>query len=252
MVIAFIGSITLVGVPFFGSHILLGILLIIAMAVFFYYRKGKISPRWLNTVLLMIAVLSIGYSSYAVIVIRSTGNPTMDQNNPDNVFSLKYYLNREQYGDTPLLYGSTYNAPVKLRVEGNMCVPEQKTGAPTYTPKPKTSAADKDEYIITGYKTDYVMDERFDMFFPRMYSTTPQHIEAYKQWGKIEGEKIDYDYCGQQKSDIKPTFIENMRFFFDYQVNFMYLRYFMWNFSGRQNDIQGYGEIDREIGRAHV
>ena len=245
MVIAFIGSITLVGVPFFGSHIILGILLIIGMGVFFYYRKGKISPRWLNTVLLMIAVLSIGYSSYAVIVIRSTGNPTMDQNNPDNVFSLKYYLNREQYGDTPLLYGSTYNAPVKLRVEGNMCVPEQKIGAPTYTPKPKTSTADKDEYIITGYKTDYVMDERFDMFFPRMYSTTPQHIEAYKQWGKIEGEKVDYDYCGQQKSDIKPTFIENMRFFFDYQVNFMYLRYFMWNFSGRQNDIQGYGEIDR-------
>ncbi len=245
MVIAFVIAITLVGVPFFGSHIVLGVIIIAAMAIFFYYRKNNVNARWLNTVLLMITVLSIGYSSYAIIVIRSSSNPTMDQNNPDNVFSLKYYLNRDQYGDTPLLYGSTYNAPVKLKVDGNMCIPEQKIGAPTYTPKPKTSAADKDEYIITGYKTDYVMDERFDMLFPRMYSTTPQHIEAYKIWGKIEGEKVDYDYCGQQKSEIKPTFLENMRFFFDYQINFMYFRYFMWNFSGRQNDIQGYGEIDR-------
>ncbi|MEI6752959.1 MAG: DUF2723 domain-containing protein [Paludibacter sp.] len=244
MAIAFIGSVSLVGVPFFGSHIILGIIIIAAMSAFFYYRKKNVKARWLNTILLMIAMVSIGYSSYAVIVIRSTSNPTMDQNNPDNVFSLKYYLNREQYGDTPLLYGAVYSAPVKLRVEGNMCVPEEKIGEATYTKKPKTSDIDKDEYIITGYKKDYVMDDRFMMVFPRMYSTTPQHIEAYKQWAKIEGEKIDYDYCGQQKTDVRPTFIENMRFFFTYQVGFMYWRYFMWNFSGRQNDIQGYGEID--------
>jgi hypothetical protein len=78
-----------------------------------------------------------------------------------------------------------------------------------------------------------------------MYDDKPQSIEAYKAWGKITGETVNYDYCGQQKSDIKPTFIENMRFFFNYQINFMYWRYFMWNFSGRQNDMQGYGEIDR-------
>jgi len=199
----------------------------------------------LNTVLLMITVVLIGYSSYAVIVIRSTGNPTMDQNNPDNVFSLKYYLNREQYGDRPLIYGACYSAPVKLKIDGNSCTPVQTQGDATYTQQPKLTANDKDKYIITGYKTDYVMDERFDMVFPRMYSTVPNHIDAYKVWGKISGETVNYEYCGQQKSDIKPTFIENMRFFFDYQVNFMYWRYFMWNFSGRQNDIQGYGEIDR-------
>ena len=244
-VIPFVVSISLVGVPFFGSHIILGIVIIIALCAFFYLKKELVNSRWLNTILLMITVISIGYSSYAVIVIRSTSNPTMDQNNPDNVFSLKYYLNREQYGDTPLLYGATYNAPVKLRIEGNMCVPEQTIGAPTYTKKPKTSSSDKDEYIVTGHKTDYVMDDRFMMFFPRMYSTSSQHIDAYKSWGGIEGEKIDFDYCGQQRSEIKPTFIENMRFFFSYQVNFMYWRYFMWNFSGRQNDIQGYGELDR-------
>src|ERR1035437_2311159 len=123
-------------------------------------------------------------------------------------------------------------------------MPEQTQGDPTYAQKIKNSPSDKDEYFISGYKTDYVMDDRFNMVFPRMYDTKPQSIEAYKQWANITGETINYDYCGQQKSDIKPTFIENMRFFFDYQVNFMYWRYFMWNFSGRQNDIQGNGEID--------
>jgi len=88
-------------------------------------------------------------------------------------FALKYYLNREQYGQTPLLYGKTFNSPVKLKVEGNMCSPEQTKGEPTYSPKPKTSVSDKDEYIITGYKTDYVMDERFNMLFPRMYDDKP-------------------------------------------------------------------------------
>ncbi|MDR3652043.1 MAG: DUF2723 domain-containing protein [Paludibacter sp.] len=242
--ISFVLAISMEGLPFFSENIILGILIIAGLAAFFYFKKGKINPRWINTSLLMILMILIGFSSYAVIVIRSNANPTMDQNNPDNVFSLKYYLDREQYGSTPLLYGAVYDAPVKLKVEGNMCVPEQKKGDPTYVQKYKKSANDKDEYIISGYQTDYVMDDRFNMFFPRMYSTTPSHIEAYKAWGKITGETINYDYCGQQRSDVKPTFFENMRFFLDYQINFMYLRYFMWNFSGRQNDMQGYGEID--------
>jgi len=245
LAISFVLAITIVGIPFFGDHVIVGLIIIVGMSLFFYFRKEKVDARWVNTALIMVTMILVGYSSYAVIVIRSAANPPMDQNNPDNVFSLKYYLNREQYGDRPLLFGSSYNAPVKLNVEGNMCVPVQKQGAASYAPKPKTSPTDKDEYIITGYKTDYVMDERFDMFFPRMYSTTPSHIEAYKTWGNIKGETVNYEYCGQQKSDIKPTFGENLRFFFDYQVNFMYWRYFMWNFSGRQNDMQGYGEIDR-------
>ena len=245
MVISFGLAIAFVGIPFFGEHIILGIILIAGLGAFFYFKKQLVNARWINTVLLMITVLLIGYSSYSVVVIRSSAKPTMDQNSPDNVFSLKYYFNREQYGDRPLLYGPVYSAPVKLRVDGNMCVPEQTQGEAQYAKKPKTSLTDKDEYMITGYKTDYVMDERFNMLFPRMYSTTPNHIEAYKQWGHITGETINYDYCGQQKSDVKPTFGENIRFFIDYQLNFMYWRYFMWNFVGRQNDMQGYGEIDR-------
>lgn len=245
LAISSILAITITGIAFLGDHIIIGILLIAAMSAFFYYKKEFISIRWINTALLMITVLLIGYSSYSVIVIRSAAKPTMDQNAPDNVFALKYYLNREQYGDRPLMYGPVYNAPVKLNIEGNMCVPVQKQGSPSYSPKAKSSPSEKDEYVVTGYKTEYVMDEKFNMLFPRMYSTSPQHIEAYKTWGNIKGEPITFDYCGQQRTEVKPTFGENLRFFFDYQVNFMYWRYFMWNFSGRQNDIQGYGEIDR-------
>lgn len=244
MAISFIVAFTLVGIPFFGSHILLGLIIVAGMTYFFFAKREKINARWLNTALAMITVILIGYSTYTVIVIRSAANPPMDQNSPDNVFALKYYLNREQYGDRPLLYGSVYNAPVKLRVEGNMCVPEEIKGEAQYAPKPKTSANDKDEYFVTGYKMDYKMDERFDMLFPRMYSSTPSHVEAYKTWGNIKGTSITYDYCGQQKTEVKPTFGENIQFFLDYQVRFMYLRYFMWNFSGRQNDIQGNGEIE--------
>ena len=244
MAISFIVAFTLVGIPFFGSHIVLGLIIVAGMSYFFFAKREKINARWLNTALAMITVILIGYSTYTVIVIRSAANPPMDQNSPDNVFALKYYLNREQYGDRPLFYGSVYNAPVKLRVEGNMCVPEEIKGDAQYAPKPKTAASDKDEYFVTGYKMDYKMDERFDMLFPRMYSSTPSHVEAYKTWGNIKGTSITYDYCGQQKTEVKPTFGENIQFFLDYQVRFMYLRYFMWNFSGRQNDIQGNGEIE--------
>ena len=244
MAISFIVAFTLVGIPFFGSHIVLGLIIVAGMSYFFFAKREKINARWLNTALAMITVILIGYSTYTVIVIRSAANPPMDQNSPDNVFALKYYLNREQYGDRPLFYGSVYNAPVKLRVEGNMCVPEEIKGDAQYAPKPKTAASDKDEYFVTGYKMDYKMDERFDMLFPRMYSSTPSHVEAYKTWGNIKGTSITYDYCGQQKTEVKPTFGENIQFFLDYQVRFMYFRYFMWNFSGRQNDIQGNGEIE--------
>ena len=243
MIIAYVLSVTLAGIPFLGGSIVLGILIILAMIWFFFGRKKKVEARWLNTSILMVAVMLIGYSSYAVIVIRSSAQPTMDQNSPDNVFSLKYYLNREQYGDRPLLYGGVYSAPPKLKVEGNSCTYDaDKT--PMYAPKPKKDASEKDEYIIAGYKYDAKKDEKFMMFFPRMYSSQSSHINAYKMWGNVTGKKVSYDFCGEQRSEIKPTFGENLRFFFDYQVNFMYWRYFMWNFSGRQNDMQGYGEIE--------
>lgn len=244
MAISYVLAVTLVGIPFFGRHIVSGIVIIAVLAAFFYFKRNTISSRWLNTSIVMITLILIGYSTYAVIVIRSAANPPMDQNSPDNVFALKYYLNREQYGDRPLFYGAVYNAPVELRIEGNMCIPVEEKGDPQYVPQPKTSEGEKDRYKMIGYKTSYKMDSRFKMLFPRMYSTTPSHIEAYKSWADIKGKPITFDYCGQQRTEIKPTFAENLRFFFSYQLNFMYWRYFLWNFSGRQNDIQSAGEID--------
>ncbi len=208
--------------------------------------KGEKSQlwRWLHTAAVMVAVILVGYSSYAALVIRSNADTPMDQNSPDNVFSLKYYLNREQYGDRPLFYGQTYNAPVELRIEGNMCVPVEKKGHAQYAPAPKKEG-EKDHYVITGYKSSYQYMPQFCMLFPRMYSSQGSHVGAYKEWANIKGRRVRYDYCGQQKTDYCPTFGENLRFFFRYQVNFMYWRYFMWNFVGRQNDLQSYGDITK-------
>ncbi|MBQ1858628.1 MAG: DUF2723 domain-containing protein [Paludibacteraceae bacterium] len=200
--------------------------------------------RWLNTGTLMLAVILIGYSSYAALVIRSAADTPMDQNSPDNVFSLKYYLNREQYGDRPLLYGQTYNAPVELRIEGNMCIPVEKVGHAQYAPAPKVEG-EPDRYVVTGHKTSYKYMSDFCMLFPRMYSSNGSHVQAYKDWAEVKGRRVKYDYCGQRRVEQCPTFVENMRFFFRYQVNFMYWRYFMWNFSGRQNDLQSYGDITK-------
>ncbi|MCQ2311416.1 MAG: DUF2723 domain-containing protein [Paludibacteraceae bacterium] len=200
--------------------------------------------RWIHNGLLMVAVILIGYFSYAVTVIRSNADTPMDQNSPDNVFALKSYLNREQYGDCPLLYGQVYNAPVKLEVRGNMCIPVEKQGHAQYAPAPKKEG-EKDHYALTGYKTSYEYLDEFKMLFPRMWSPQGSHVSAYKQWADVKGRRVRYDYCGQKKTDYCPTFGENLRFFFRYQLNFMYWRYFMWNFSGRQNDILSYGDITK-------
>jgi len=180
-----------------------------------------------NTILLAFTVLVIGYSSYALIIIRSHANPPMDQNNPDNVFSLLSYLNREQYGSRPLFYGQYYDAPVT----------DYKKGGPDYTQK-------GGKYVIADYKQTPIYDSQFTTFFPRMYSSTPEHIQEYQKWANIKGTKIQTtNRDGQPVTLVKPTFLENLSFFFNYQVNWMYWRYFMWNFSGRQNDMQGNGDI---------
>ncbi|MBP5659212.1 MAG: DUF2723 domain-containing protein [Paludibacteraceae bacterium] len=243
-IIAFLLAFTLAGTPFLRESVLIGVLVVAALAAILFAKKELISPRLLNTASLMIAVIIIGYSSYAALVIRSNADTPMDQNSPDNVFSLKYYLNREQYGDTPLLYGQTYNAPVELEIRGNMCIPVEKQGHAQYAPAPRVEGQ-KDHYAITGYKTQYVYMKEFMMLFPRMWSAQGSHVGAYKEWANIKGRRVRYDYCGQQKTEYVPTFGENLRFFFRYQVNYMYWRYFMWNFSGRQNDLQGYGEIHK-------
>ena len=231
------------GCPF-NTGLAVSIVLIVGILVWAIWYTRKKEWRWANTAAIMVAMILIGYSSYAALVIRSNADTPMDQNSPDNVFSLKYYLNREQYGDRPLFYGQTYNAPVELEIKGNMCIPVENIGHAQYAPAPKVEG-EKDHYVVTGHKTSYKFMPQFCMLFPRMYSSQGSHVQAYKEWANIKGKRVKYDYCGQTKTDYCPTFAENLRFFFRYQVNFMYWRYFMWNFVGRQNDLQSYGEITK-------
>ncbi|MCX6308839.1 MAG: DUF2723 domain-containing protein, partial [Bacteroidia bacterium] len=242
MKIAFAANIILVGIPFFGDSFLVWIVLCAAVIGFTFLWKG-INPRLMNTTLLAMMVMVIGYASYGTTVIRSNAKPPMDQNSPNNMFSLERYLNREQYGETPLLYGESFASDISWKAQGRNCVPVYKKGGALWNQKAKKSADEKDAYIISGYKETPAMNAECNMFFPRMYSKRADHVEAYKMWSDFKGESVTFDRCGQPVTVIKPTMAENLRYFISYQVNFMYWRYFMWNFAGRQNDIQGNGEI---------
>lgn len=213
-----------IGLPF-NSGILIYAVLLIGLAVWsIHYTTKKGTVLW-NTIVTMITVILIGYSSFATILIRSSVNPPMDENSPDHAFSLLSYLNREQYGDRPLFYGQTFNAPIT----------EFKETSPV-------RAKQGDKYEVVNHKVEYEFDKRMEGPFPRMWSTNnPRHEQEYKRWSKMKGIKVGTDDKG--KPLVKPTFAENMRFLFSYQLGHMYWRYFMWNFSGRQNDIQGHGDI---------
>ncbi|MDO5447570.1 MAG: DUF2723 domain-containing protein, partial [Prevotellaceae bacterium] len=245
--ILFVASVAMLGIPFYGhgvSSIIIGVLVIaLISALVFAKPKGKmlVSSRIKSTALSCMLMIMVGYSSYAVIVIRSSANPPMDQNSPEDIFTLGEYLSREQYGDRPLFYGQAYTSQVKLIPEGNVCKPVMSEGAPVYQRKEKASADEKDSYFVVRNKSNYVYAQ--NMLFPRMYDSS--HTQAYEDWmGGVDGVQVPYDRCGENLMVKVPTQIENIRFFLSYQCNFMYWRYFMWNFAGRQNDIQGNGELE--------
>ncbi|MDL2221450.1 DUF2723 domain-containing protein [Parabacteroides sp. OttesenSCG-928-N08] len=242
MKIAFILSVALLGIPFIGDGYLIGIAMLAALTAFLFLYK-KVPVHTLNTVLVSLMVIVVGYSTYALILIRASADTPMNQNNPSDIFTLRTYLAREQYGSTPLIYGQTYVSETKRENDNGSCVPVYKQGAPVYSRVIKQDENEKDRYFISRYNMTSETVEELDMLFPRMYSIDPNHITAYKEWGRITGTPVTYNHCGEMKTVNKPTFAENLRFFFSYQLNFMYWRYFMWNFSGRQNDIQGQGEI---------
>ena len=245
--IAFLASVAMLGIPFYGfgwSSVVIGIIVLaILWFVVNYKRKGValVNSRIKNTSLLCMLMLMIGYSSYALIVIRSSANPPMDQNSPEDIFTLGEYLSREQYGSRPLLYGQAYTSQVELQKDGDVCRPASTKGAPVYQRKDKASADEKDSYFVVRTKDEYKYAQ--NMLFPRMYSST--HTNAYESWmGGVEGNDVPYDRCGEMISVKVPSQLENIRFFLSYQCNFMYWRYFMWNFAGRQNDLQGNGELE--------
>ncbi|MDF1573612.1 MAG: DUF2723 domain-containing protein [Bacteroidales bacterium] len=231
------------GLPF-NSGVVVYVLLLFSgliAGIYLTHKKGKV--LW-NTVLLGLFVIVIGYSSYAIIVIRSAANTPLDESNPDTVFSLLDYLNRDQYGDNPLVYGAYFNhRPTSI-----------KESKPSYY-------KGEDKYFQVDKNREYVYDKSAKGVFPRMWSTQDRHANEYIYWGGMsEADLYDvqrdaegnpmmnqfgtYSY-DRNRAIGRPSFGQNMRFFFRYQVGYMYLRYFMWNFAGRQNDIQGHGELTK-------
>ncbi len=249
--ISFVASFAMLGIPFYGygwSAVVIGVIVLIALWFGLNYkhtvdkkRVSYVTSRAKNTTLLCMLMLMIGYSSYALIVIRSAANPPMDQNSPEDIFTLGNYLSRDQYGDRPLLYGQAYTSQVALKVDGSVCKPQMSQGAPIYSRKEKSNANEKDSYFIVSHKNKYQFAQ--NMLFPRMYDQS--HAQAYEDWmGGVDGTNVSYDRCGENVNVKVPSQLENLRFFLSYQCNFMYWRYFMWNFAGRQNDIQGNGELE--------
>jgi len=249
--LSFLLAFALIGIPFYGygwTAVIVGVI-VLAITAFLLNRKKVVNkkpvyfvkPRFKNTALLCMLMLMIGYSSYALIVIRSVANPPMDQNSPEDIFTLGSYLSRDQYGDRPLFYGQAYTSQVALDNDGQVCRPKMSEGAPVYSRKEKASKDEKDSYFVVTHKNKYIYAQ--NMLFPRMYDSS--HAQDYESWmGGIEGTQVPYDRCGENIMVKMPTQLENIKFFLSYQCNFMYWRYFMWNFCGRQNQIQGNGELE--------
>ena len=252
--IAFISVVALTGLPFYGHGVkcvVLGLVVLGALAAYLFSmdklkEQWRMSARVMSTALVSILMIVVGYSSYAVIVVRSAANTPMDQNSPEDIFTLGSYLNREQYGDTPLFYGGTYASKIARKVEGQYLVPVVKEGAKVYMPKEKAKSDEKDQYFVVRTKREYAMEP--SMLFPRMHSADHANwsgVNLYDSWvGGIKGREAIVNVGGQKQKVKVPTQLDNIKFFINYQVNFMYWRYFMWNFVGRQNDIQGHGEIE--------
>ena len=247
--ISFALGILLSGMLLLGDSMLIPLVLFIALCVYLFKFCKRIPVRVFANILSCILVIFIGFSCYALILIRSSQNTPLDENSPNNTFSLAKYLSREQYGETPLLYGRTLYSDIMYQVAGSGTMqPATKNGPTQYAPEVKTSPDQPDRYKDLGPKKNYRYSPEQDMLFPRIHDE--KHAQEYIDWLGMKGtevqatSKLDADGNAiETESRLKPTMMENLRFFVDYQMNYMYWRYFMWNFAGRQNDIQGMGEI---------
>ena len=311
---SFLLTLAISGIFFFGNTFIIGYFILAFVAFLLFSKYGRnVSVRVLTVITWSIAVIFVGYSSYALILIRSSADTPMNQNSPDNVFDLASYLNREQYGENPLLYGETLNsAPMKqiayvqrdtlgYREDGSpvmLATPyynsviekgrvQYAKGVEGASPASEYGFLDSDEianngalavrggdyYVKKDYKPEAKLNPELNMLFPRIYSRA--HRQYYQQWVSLDtasgsmvqihaidpetGEKIpEYDiqsepkyndytgrYAYPEKYVFKPSFGQNLAYFFNYQLNHMYMRYFMWNFAGRQNDINNQsGELD--------
>ena len=210
------------GFPYNTGLACYAVLLTVTLIAAYY----KVQRRWLKLSLAYLLMLLAGYSSYGVILIRANANMPMSENAPDNIFSLGSYLNREQYGATPLFYGPAYSSELDYEPRGNYMVLKQRQGKAVYRPSADSASQ---RYEVIRHDIEYQYKD--NMYFPRMHSQ--RHAKAYEDW-----------MGGVEKNGHLPTQADNLRFFISYQLNFMYWRYFLWNFVGRQNNIQGHGEVE--------
>lgn len=251
---SFLCAILLSGIPFIGNSLWIPVILLAALAIYLW-GIPKLPVRILTIAALSVMVIFAGYSSYALLLIRSSANPPMNQNAPDNVFSLSSYLNREQYGETPLLYGPTFTSSVMYQLKPNGYNYDilMRDTKPIHEKVVKKSPDEPDRYIERAGDVKYELTPK--MLFPRMYSSAGGHPAAYLEWINATQDDlqtvkapaiVDADGNTIQEVDMKrPSFAQNMQYFFNYQINYMYWRYFMWNFAGRQNDYAGEGQLNR-------
>lgn len=238
--VSFLLSVILMGIPFMGSSAWLPVILIAGLALYLF-RTQRLQVRSMSVMTLSMFLFFVGISTYGVILLRANSDIPMNQNTPSDVFSLRYYLSREQYGSAPLVYGPSYASLPQYNSDGTV---KQKSKT-IWSREEKTDPKQKDRYKKTTlqelvYRTD------MNMLFPRVYNNTQSHFPSgYKIWGDITGKDYTFNDRGTPRTIKIPTFGENLRYFFSYQVNYMYWRYFLWNFSGRQNDLQGQGEITK-------
>ncbi len=297
------------GLAFISDSVVVWLLLMLVGAVYLGFMCKNLPYRVMTVATLSVMVIFIGYASYALLLIRASANTPMNQNAPDNVFSLSSYLNREQYGQRPLFLGPVFAEALDVRTyrqpDGKELLyvaidengrPETKLedglmrdaygvlvdkGRYTYAKVQKSSPSEPDQYVKKTWAPDYQSTSDLNMLFTRIYSTDQSHVDGYKGWSLYSNSDlsqlssrvpaqtrerwieqgfaplyeiapylshlttINTDADGHPDGNVqvwKPSMADNLRYFLNYQLNHMYWRYFMWNFAGRQNDIQGNGE----------
>ncbi len=238
-------SVILSGMFMIGSGstgVVMAILLIVALLIYFFKFSKRISPRIYSNIILSMMMIFIGFSCYALVLIRSNANLPLDENSPNSPFALTSYLSRDQYGKSPLIYGNTFMSPVV----------DYKDGPNKYTRVVKTDKNQPDEYIDLGPERDYKYASETEMLFPRIHSYLHANdyasILGYNSPEEI-GDIVDISFTDSSGAThtgqgLKPSVGDNLKFFFGYQLHHMYWRYFMWNFAGRQNDIASMGPGD--------
>lgn len=255
MRVSFFLSIFISGIPFIGNNWSIPVIILVALGFYLFKYMKTVPVRIFSNVVLGILMIFIGFSSYALIIIRSSANPLLDENSPNTMFALSSYLSRDQYGKSPLLYGQAYTAQspqfMSDDATGSAQTRVNKLNA-QYTRQVKTADGQKDKYIKTGYNVDVVYPKEMCMVFPRIWSSA--HAGYYNTFFDVAHNPFNttaatviVDSNGNADTRFaqavqvwpRPSFMNNLQFFFGYQLDYMYFRYFMWNFAGRQNDIQG-------------